>query len=334
MKKSSKLTFEERVQIRTHLEHLLRPAQIAKKLGRHRSTICRELNLWGIKDNFNAYDPGLAHFYARDGFGIIRRFECKLIKHPSLLKLVIRKLKRRWSPQQIAGFLKRTFPKNKSMQVSHESIYKYIYSVARGELKKELISYLRYSKSKRKTNVGSRKSSIRIKDRISIDYRPEEVDDRTVPGHWESDLIIGKDRKTAIGTIVERTTRFAILVPLKNRTAEEVRKAFARELKKLPKELTKTMTHDNGLEMAQHKLFTKQTNIQVYFCHPYSSWERATNENTNGLIRDFWPKGTDFDQLTRYQIKKVQKLLNERPRKVLNWFSPAEVFLDLINKVA
>lgn len=334
MKKSSKLTFEERVQIRTHLEHLLRPAQIAKKLGRHRSTICRELNLWGIKDNFNDYDPGLAHFYARDGFGIIRRFECKLIKHPSLLKLVIRKLKRRWSPQQIAGFLKRTFPKNKSMQVSHESIYKYIYSVARGELKKELISYLRYSKSKRKTNVGSRKSSIRIKDRISIDYRPEEVDDRTVPGHWESDLIIGKDRKTAIGTIVERTTRFAILVPLKNRTAEEVRKAFARELKKLPKELTKTMTHDNGLEMAQHKLFTKQTNIQVYFCHPYSSWERATNENTNGLIRDFWPKGTDFDQLTRYQIKKVQKLLNERPRKVLNWFSPAEVFLDLINKVA
>ena len=334
MKKPSKLTFEQRVQIKTHLEHLLRPAQIAKKLGRHRSTICRELNLWGIKDNFEDYEPVLAHFYARDAFGIIRRFECKLIKHPPLLKLVIRKLKRRWSPQQIEGFLKRKFPKMKSMQISHESIYKYIYSVARGELKKELISYLRYNKSIRKSNVGSRKSSIRIKDRISIDSRPEEVDDRTVPGHWESDLIIGKDRKTAIGTIVERTTRFAILVPLKNRTAQEVRKAFARELKKLPRELTKTITHDNGLEMAQHKMFTKQTDIQVYFCHPYSSWERATNENTNGLIRDFWPKGTDFNQLTSNQIKKVQKLLNERPRKVLNWYSPAEVFLDLINKVA
>lgn len=331
MKKTNKLTFEERVQIKTHLEHQLRPAQIAKKLGRHRSTVSRELNLWGIKDNFQDYDPVLAHFYARDGFGIVRRTENKLVNHPPLLNLVIRKLKRRWSPQQIAGYLKRMFPKNKSMQVSHESIYKYIYTVARGELKKELISYLRYNKSTRKSNAGSRKSSIKIKDRISIDYRPIEVDDRTVPGHWESDLIIGKDRKTAIGTIVERTTRFAILVPLKNRSAEEVRKAFAKELKKLPKELTKTMTHDNGLEMAQHKLFTKQTDIQVYFCHPYSSWERATNENTNGLIRDFWPKGTDFNQLTRNQIKKVQKLLNERPRKVLNWYSPAEVFLDLIN---
>ena len=331
MKKTSKLTFEERVQINTHLEHRLRPAQIAKKLARHRSTISRELKLWGIKDNFEDYDPALAHFYARDGFGIIRRFENKLIKHPPLLNLVIRKLKRRWSPQQIAGYLKRKFPKTKSMQISHESIYKYIYTVARGELKKELISYLRYNKSTRKSNVGSRKSSIKIKDRISIDYRPPEVDDRTVPGHWESDLIIGKDRKTAIGTIVERTTRFAILVPLKNRTAEEVRKAFAKELKKLPKELAKSITHDNGLEMAQHKLFTKQTDIQVYFCHPYSSWERATNENTNGLIRDFWPKGTDFKQLTTSQIKKVQKLLNERPRKILNWCSPAEVFLDLIN---
>jgi IS30 family transposase len=334
MKKASKLTFEERVQIRTHLEHQLRPSQIARKLARHRSTISRELKLWGITDNYEDYDPSLAHFYARDGFGIIRRLEIKLVKQPLLLKLVISKLKRRWSPQQISGYLKRKFPKNKSMQVSHESIYKYIYTVARGELKKELISYLRYSKSKRKSNVGSRKSSIRIKDRISIDYRPEEVDDRVVPGHWESDLIIGKDRKTAIGTIVERTTRFAILVPLKNRTAKEVRKAFARELKKFPKELTKTMTHDNGLEMAQHKMFTKQTDIEVYFCHPYSSWERGTNENTNGLIRDFWPKGTDFHQLSTYQIKKVQKLLNERPRKILNWYSPAEVFLDLINKVA
>lgn len=334
MKKSSKLTFEERVQIRTHLEHKLRPSQIARKLHRHRSTISRELNLWGITDNFNDYEPRLAHFYSRDGIGIIRRFENKLVKQPKLLKLVISKLKRRWSPQQISAYLKRKFPKDKKMQISHESIYKYIYTVARGELKKELISYLRYGKSKRKTNVGSRKNSIRIKDRISIDYRPEEVNDRMVPGHWESDLIIGKDRKTAIGTIVERTTRFVIMVPLKNRTAEEVRKAFARELKKFPKELTKTMTHDNGLELAQHKMFTKQTDIQVYFCHPYSSWERATNENTNGLIRDFWPKGTDFNQLSRYQIKKVQKLLNERPRKVLNWYSPAEVFLDLINQVA
>lgn len=334
MRKTNKLTLEERIKIRTFLECFFNPSQIANKLNRHRSTISRELNKWGIKKNFHDYDPHLAHWFAVDNFGIVHRAEFKLEKNRKLLDLVTNKLKLRWSPQQISGWLSIHFPNDKSMSISHESIYKYIYSVARGELKKELISYLRYEKAKRKSIVGSRKNAIKIKDRVSISSRPEQVDDRTVPGHWESDLIIGKDRKTAIGTIVERTTRFAILVPLKNRSAPEIRKAFARELKKFPKELTKTMTHDNGLEMAQHKMFTKQTHIQVYFCHPYSSWERGTNENTNGLIRDFWPKGFDFSTLNRYQIKKVQKLLNERPRNVLNWKSPAEVFFDFINKIA
>lgn len=334
MIKAKKLTLEERIKIRTFLECFVNPAQIAKKLNRHRSTISRELNKWGIKKNFQDYDPRLAHWFSSDNFGVVHRAEFKLVKNLKLLKIVVKKLKLRWSPQQVTGWLKYKFPNDKSMSISHESIYKYIYSVARGELKKELISYLRYEKAKRKSIVGSRKNTIKIKDRVSISSRPEQVNDRIVPGHWESDLIIGKDRKTAIGTIVERTTRFAILVPLKNRSATEIRKAFARELRKFPKELTKTMTHDNGTEMAQHKLFTKQTEIEVYFCHPYSSWERGTNENTNGLIRDFWPKGTDFNSLTRHQIKKVQKLLNERPRKVLGWKSPAEVFFDFVQKSA
>jgi IS30 family transposase len=334
MKKTIKLTLEERIKIKTFLECLLLPSQIARKLNRHRSTISRELNKWGIKKNFQDYDPQLAHWFSLDSFGVVHRADLKLEKHPELLKLVINKLKLRWSPQQISGWLSIKFPNDKSMSISHESIYKYIYSVARGELKKELISYLRYEKAKRKSNIGSRKNTIKIKDRVSISSRPDQVDDRTVPGHWESDLIIGKDKKTAIGTIVERTSRFAILVPLKNRTAPEVRKAFARELKKFPKELAKTMTHDNGTEMAEHKLFTKQTDIAVFFCHPYSSWERGTNENTNGLIRDFWPKGTDFNSLNPYQIKKVQKLLNERPRKILGWKTPAEVFFDFINQIA
>lgn len=334
MKKAKKLTLEERIKIRTLLECFVKPSQIAKKLNRHRSTITRELNRWGITNNYQDYDPGLAHWFSKENIGVVHKFEFKLEKNQKLLKLVVKKLKLRWSPQQISGWLNRKFPKDKTMSISHETIYKYIYCVARGELKKELISYLRYAKKKRKSNIGSRKNTIKIKDRVSISSRPEEVNDRVVPGHWESDLIIGKDRKTAIGTIVERTTRFAILVPLKNRTAPEIRKAFARELKKFPKELIKTMTHDNGLEMAQHKLFTKRTEIDVYFCHPYSSWERGTNENTNGLIRDFWPKGTDFDKLSRYQIKKVQRMLNERPRRILDFRTPAEVFFDLIEKAA
>ena len=332
MKKAKKLTLKERVKIRTYLECFFNPSQIAKKLGRARSTITRELNRWGIKQNYQDYDPDLAHWTARQNYAGVNLFEFKLEKNQKLRKYVLKKLKLRWSPQQISNRLKEDFPNDKTMSISHESIYKFIYTVARGELKKELISCLRYQKKKRKSSIGSRKNVIKIKDRVSISKRPTEVDDRIIPGHWESDLIIGKNRKTAIGTIVERTTRFTIIVPLKNRTAKEVRKAFARELKKFPKELTKSLTHDNGLEMAQHKMFPKQTDIQVFFCHPYASWERGTNENTNGLIRDFWPKGTDFTQLSKYQIKKVQKLLNERPRKVLNWKTPAEVFFNFIEK--
>lgn len=335
MKKHTKLTLGERFKIRAFLEISTNPSQIAIKLGRARSTITRELNKWGIKNsNYFDYDPELAHFFAKDIAGLVRRFQFKLEKSSKLQNYVIKKLRLHWSPQQIANRIKIDFPMDESMRISHESIYKFIYVVAKGELKKELISKLRYEKKKRKSIKGSRKNVIRIKDRVSISKRPSEVDKRIVPGHWESDLIIGLDRKTAIGTIVERTSRFTLIVPLKNRTAKEIRKAFARELKKFPKELTKSLTHDNGLEMAQHSLFTKQTDIQVFFCHPYSSWERGTNENTNGLIRDFWPKKTDFNLISKYQIKKVQKLLNERPRKILNWRTPAEVFFDFIDKSA
>lgn len=332
MRKHKKLTLEERVKIKTYLDCSLRPSEISRRLNRSRSTITRELKRWCPEGDYNKYEPQLAHWYSRDKIGTIRRRSYKLERNLKLLEIVKQKLKLRWSPEQISNWLRVNYPKIKEMQISHETIYKYIYTVARGTLKKELVSQLRYQKQERKSSIGSRKNSIKIKDRVSISKRPEEVDLRIVPGHWESDLIIGKDRKTALGTLVERTTRFTIIVPLKNRTSAEVRKAFSRELKKLPKELTKTLTHDNGLEMAQHKLFTKQTDIEVYFCHPYSSWERGTNENTNGLIRDFWPKGTDFTILSRYQIKKVQKLLNERPRRVLNWKSPSEVFNDFLQK--
>ena len=165
---------------------------------------------------------------------------------------------------------------------------------------------------------------------ISTHERPKEVEDRIIPGHWEGDLIVGKDHKTAMGTIVERTTRTVILVPLKKRDAESVRKAFAKELKSLPKQMTLSMTYDQGKEMSEHKLFTEETNMQVYFCDPHSPWQRGTNENTNMLIRDFFPKQTDFSKFTRKEIKHVQKLLNERPRKTLDWLTPKERFRELL----
>jgi IS30 family transposase len=164
----------------------------------------------------------------------------------------------------------------------------------------------------------------------SIEERPAEVADRTVPGHWEGDLIIGKNRGSALGTLVERTSRTTILVPLNNRQAITVRKSFAREIKHLPRQMKLTLTYDQGREMAEHKLFSKQTKVKVYFAHPGSPWERGTNENTNGLIRQFFPKGTDFNRVTRREIKKVQHLLNGRPRKVLNWQTPYEIFNKLL----
>lgn len=165
---------------------------------------------------------------------------------------------------------------------------------------------------------------------ISIEERPQEVADRTIPGHWEGDLLIGKNRQSALGSLVEHTTRTTILVPLKSRTAETVRKAFAKEAKKLPAQLRLSMTYDQGREMAEHKLFTNDTQMQVYFAHPASPWERGTNENTNGLVRQFFPKGTDFSKISRQAVKHVQHLLNGRPRKVLNWATPYEAFNQLL----
>jgi IS30 family transposase len=167
-------------------------------------------------------------------------------------------------------------------------------------------------------------------DMISIEERPKEVEDRTIPGHWEGDLIIGKGHGSAIGTLVERTTRFTILVPLKRKDARSVREAFAREFKRLPEQVRQSMTYDQGTEMSEHRLFTKSTKMMVYFAHPHSPWERGTNENTNMLVRDFFPKGTDFKDISRYKIKKVQDLLNTRPRKVINWKFPVDAFNKIL----
>lgn len=318
MAKYQCLTLLERVRIEKYIRNGLSKTEIAEKLKRHKSTICREINRWGPKEDYNC---ALADWWAIEER---TKYKSKKLKaNVKLRSFVLKHLRFRWSPEQISNKLKVLYPTEPDMQISHESIYTYIYIHTKGELRKELISYLRQGKPKRYRKRGKKKGS-RIVDALCIDQRDPSVEERVIPGHWESDLIIGKDQNSCIGTIVERTTRFLIIVFLKARTALEIRKAFARELKKLPQQIRLSLTHDNGLEMSQHKLFSKKTKMIVYFAHPYSSWERGTNENTNGLIRDFFPKNTDFNEISRYKLKKVQDLLNERPRKVLNWKTPKE----------
>jgi IS30 family transposase len=245
--------------------------------------------------------------------------------------VVQEKLKLFWSPDQIAKYLKAHY-KRPSMHVSAETIYTYIYVFLRRNLRDEFTDQLRLKHKKRRvrgrSNKGHRNT---LKDMISIDERPADVHARLIPGHWEGDLMIGGARdQSALGTLVERHTRYAILVPLTSKKSEEVRKEFAKEIKKLPKELRLSITYDQGREMAQHKLFTKETKMKVYFAHPQSPWERGTNENTNGLVRQWFPKGTNFNKVSRKDIKRAQKLLNERPRKTLGYRTPKEVLRELL----
>jgi len=218
------------------------------------------------------------------------------------------------------------------MRISHEAIYRYIYVLPRGSLKQTLVRALRQERAyRRKQKHGnSEETRGKIADMLSIEERPAEVAERSVPGHWEGDLILGKYKRTALGTFVERTTRYTILVPLKAKDAESVRKAYAKELGVLPREIAKTLTYDQGKEMSEHKQFTIDTGIQVYFAHPGSPWERGTNENTNGLIRQYFPKGTEFDKVSRREIKRVQRELNDRPRAVLHYQKPDEVINQLV----
>ena len=221
------------------------------------------------------------------------------------------------------------------MRISPETLYQYVYVLPRGSLKQTLIKGLRQERKYRRTRkqAGSKIPETRgkIADMLSIEERPTEVIDRIVPGHWEGDLIIGKYKQSAIGTLVERTTRYTIIVPLKEKDSVSVRKAFAKEIRTLPKELTKTLTYDQGKEMSDHKRFTFSTGMQVYFAHPASPWERGTNENTNGLLRQYFPKGTDFRNITTRELKRVQRSLNGRPRKVLKYATPQEVFNQIVS---
>lgn len=320
MEKYKRLSFEERVKIETLSKLGWTIMRIADELMRSKSTISREITRYPF-----SYTAEKAERQAEFNS---RRHNCTKIldENKRLFNIVVRYLKKRWSPQQISTYLKKKYALKPAMQISHESIYTYIYLLPRGELKKELIGYLRQKKKSRYSRKGSNDKRGIIPEMISIEERPASVADRSVAGHWEGDLIMGKGHKSAIGTIVERKTRTVILVKLKAKDATSVRKAFEREFLTLPKQMRKTMTYDQGHEMSEHKLFTKNTKMKVYFCHPASPWERGTNENTNMLIRDYFPKGTDFNLISKKELKRVQYELNERIRKTLDWESPLDVF--------
>jgi IS30 family transposase len=320
-----RLSSAEREEISLGREQGESMTDIAKRLDRAVSTISREC----------ARSPGKYRAYqaeqiASGNASSRKQGKTKIAKYPTLKQYVEAKLSDCWSPAQIAMRLEMEYPLDMTMRISPETLYQYVYVLPRGSLKQVLIKGLRQERKyrRKRKQIGTRIPETRgkIADMLSIEERPAEVIDRIVPGHWEGDLIIGKYKQSAIGTLVERTTRYTIIVPLQEKDAESVRKAFAKEIRTLPKELAKTLTYDQGKEMSGHKRFTLSTGMQVYFAHPASPWERGTNENTNGLIRQYFPKGTDFRTTSVRELKRVQRSLNGRPRKVLKFATPQEVF--------
>jgi IS30 family transposase len=305
------------------------PAAIVKHLGRNRSTISREIKRNSGKTGYRAFG---ASRRAKAAASSRRKGKSKIGESERLRDYVHKSLNKEWSPEEISKRIKIEYPLDMSMRISHEAIYRYIYVLPRGALKQSLIKALRQERKYRRQQKTGKTEEKRgkIANMLSIEERPAEVADRSVPGHWEGDLILGKYKRSALGTLVERTTRFTLLVPLGNKKdAVTVRQEFAKAFQSVPAELKKSMTYDQGKEMSEHQQFTIDTGIQVYFAHPGSPWERGTNENTNGLIRQYFPKGTDFAEISEEEIKVVQRKLNDRPRKILNFYKPDEE----INKI-
>lgn len=319
-----RLSLKEREEISRSLAQGLSFRNIAGLLERDVSTISREINRASM--NKHTYRAERSQRRASRNASKRRKDKTKLSMSLELWDYVRQKLLLFWSPEQIAQIIKKEYPNEEHMRISHEAIYTYLYVMPKGELKKRLLGKLRRERKRRHKRVNGMGKPRKLEDMVMIDQRPPEVLERTIPGHWEGDLLLGKNRQSALGSLVERKTRFAILVPLKSKHADVVRKAFSKEMATLPKQLRLTLSYDQGREMAEHKLFTKETNMQVYFAHPASPWERGTNENTNGLIRQFFPKGTDFNKITRGEVKKAQDMLNGRPRETLNWETPYEAY--------
>ena len=297
---------------------------IARRLCRPASTISREVNRNGGRQAYRAAEAEKQA--AQEG---LRPKACKLAKGPRLARLVAKRLQGLWSPQQISGWLRAEYPSDSEMQVSSETIYRTLFIQARGALKKQLLTHLRQGRQMRRPKASLAQAG-KILDAISISERPAEVEDRAVPGHWEGDLIAGKANQSFIGTLVERQTRFVKLIRVASKDSTDFAKALEREVVRLPEALVKSITWDRGTEMAKHKAFTVATDVKVYFCDPHSPWQRGSNENTNGLLRQYFPKGTDFSRITQKQLDKAAASLNGRPRLTLHWRTPAQKLSELV----
>ena len=316
------LTLSEREEISRGVVAGLSIRSIATSLGRATSTASREINRNGGRRRYRASKADQAAWDRAH-----RPKTCKLVEHRALARIVANKLKGLWSPEQIAGWLKHTYPNDENFQVSHETIYRSLFIQARGALKKELLQHLRKTRAMRRSRHHTQKTDDhgRITDTVSIRERPASVEDRAVPGHWEGDLIFGTNN-SQIATLVERHTRYVMLAKVNSKNTETVINALIKHAHKLPRELYKSLTWDRGKEMADHKRFTLATDITVYFCDPQNPWQRGSNENTNGLLRQYFPKGTDLSVYPQAKLNAVARQLNERPRKTLDFETPAERF--------
>ena len=321
---SGRLSLEQRIEISLGLGRGESFRSVGERVGCAASTVCREVNANGGRGRYRALKAHQrAHALAR------RPKPTKLAAHPALRRRVGHLLEKLWSPEQIAQQLRTEFGDDTSMTVSHETIYKSLYVQGRGELRRELTRCLRTGRAHRRPQQRGQTSG-RIPDMVMISERPAEAADRAVPGHWEGDLLIGKGGRSAIGTLVERSSRYVMLLHLPGRTAAEVRDAMAATIKTLPGSLRRSITWDQGQEMSEHVAFTVDTSVQVYFCDPHSPWQRGSNENTNGLLRQYFPKGTDLSVHSARHLRKVADSLNTRPRKTLGWKTPAEKFTEFV----
>jgi len=322
------LTLAERIELEVALRAGETQIAVAVRLGRSPSTISRELGLHGGRAGYRAEAAQQAALKRR---GSARRGDCAIAEHAPLRDAVLAQLGRGWSPEEIACNLKAAYPDQSRMQTSHESIYRYVYIVARGELKRTLVAGLRRHHRQRKTRRrGVAATQGQLKDMVLVDQRPPEVETRLIAGHFEGDLILGAGNRSAVGVLVERTTRFTFLCHLPQKDAQSVREAFTRKLLLVPPALRRTLTYDQGKEMAEHQTLAADLGLKVFFCHPHSPWERATCESQNDRIRHYLPKGTDLSKISHQQLSAYQEMLNERPRKILNGKSPAHCFHELL----
>ncbi len=311
------LQLSEREEISRGLAAGLSLRRIAAGLGRAPSSVSREIRRHAGAPEYRACE---ANRQAWDR--ALRPKLCKLAQHPRLQRIVAARLALDWSPQQISGWLERRYRHDETMRVSHETIYRSLFIQARGVLKKELIAHLRSQRVMRRPKKATTTGG-QIIDALCIRERPAEVEDRAIPGHWEGDLLCGA-QSSYIATLVERQSRFTLLVKLASKDSTHVVHALGKRMRKLPATLRRSITWDRGTELAAHKAFSVATDVQVYFCDPHSPWQRGTNENTNGLLRQYFPKGTDLSPLTQRQLEQVALRLNQRPRKTLGYDTPAD----------